>query len=226
MSKSELIGGPSGPKGGMERKFGIGMVGKMAAKNLAGRAAGAVGSTLGQIGLNALAKQMGVRYDPAPAYLFIVEMGGLPVGEFTECSGFELSREVIEHREGGRNNYVHKLPGPVTHSNLILARGVTVSSVLYDWFKAGIYTNYVRKLNISVTLGAPMQGLYTDGLVKVRHWNVEDAFPVRWKGPEMSTSSTETAIEEIELAYQTVTESYIEKSSPFNPFAMLVAGDL
>ncbi|MCB0155159.1 MAG: phage tail protein [Anaerolineae bacterium] len=198
--------------------------GSALAKGAATRAAGAV-STLGQAAVNAIGGELGVRFDPAPAYLFIVEMGGLIVAEFTECSGLEMEREVYEYEEGGYNNFVRKLPGRSSYSNIVLRRGVTVSPVLYSWYQAGVYNAYVLKLNFSIILGAPMQGTMFDGFAKIKHWDVEGAFPVRWTGPEMSTSSGETAIEEIEIAHHGLTLSVVEASSPFNPIAMALAGD-
>ncbi len=222
---SDLIKGPSG-----------GMTAKPAATNLAARArsaaltsaatraTGAV-STAATTGIKKLEGVLGHRFDPAPAYLFIVELGGLIVAEFTECSGLGMEREVYEYQEGGYNNFVRKLPGPSSYSNIVLRRGVTVSPVLYSWYSAGIYNAWVLKLNFSIILGAPMQGTMFDGFAKVKHWDVEGAFPVRWSGPEMSTASGETAIEEIEIAHHGLTMSVVESSSPFNPVAMAIEGD-
>lgn len=229
-SLQELTGSPV-LSGGMKKsgsftgKTSWGQRAAGAAKTAAlTRGAGAI-STAGTTGIKKLENAIGYRFDPAPAYLFIVELGGLVVAEFTECSGLDMEREVYEHREGGYNNFVHKLPGPSSYSNIVLRRGVTVSPVLYSWYSAGIYNAYVFRINFSIILGAPMQGTMFDGFAKVKHWDVEGAFPVRWSGPEMSTSSGETAIEEIEIAHHGLTMSVIEASSPFNPLAMAMEGD-
>lgn len=214
-----MSGGSPGASSWKQRAAGAA---KTAALTRAGGAVSTGGNALvGVIG-NALSAP---RFDPAPAYLFVVELGGLIVAEFTECSGLEMEREVYEYQEGGYNNFVRKLPGPSSYSNIVLRRGVTVSPVLYSWYSAGIYNAYVYKINFSIILGAPMQGTMFDGFAKVKHWDVEGAFPVRWSGPEMSTSSGETAIEEIEIAHHGLTMSVIEASSPFNPLAMAIAGD-
>ena len=38
-------------------------------------------------------------------------------------------------KEGGQNEYIHRLPGRLKWSNLVLKRGTTDSN-LFDWFKA------------------------------------------------------------------------------------------
>lgn len=227
---SDLIKGPSGGMTSAAPGVSNYKTRALAAAKTAAltRGAGAI-STAATTGIKKLEGKLNekfhLRFDPAPAYLFIVELGGLVVAEFTECSGLGMEREVYEYQEGGYNNFVRKLPGPSSYSNIVLRRGVTVSPVLYSWYSAGIYNAWVLKLNFSIILGAPMQGTMFDGFAKVKHWDVEGAFPVRWSGPEMNTSSGETAIEEIEIAHHGLTMSVIEASSPFNPIAMAIEGD-
>jgi len=228
---TDLIKGPN--RGMMKSVFSeilsdaksskMGRLTSAAGKTVATRAGGAV-STAGLAAVNAIEGAVGVRFDPAPAYLFIIELGGLIVGEFTECSGLEMEREILEHEEGGYNNYVHKLPGRSSYSNIVLSRGLTVSPVLYAWYRAGMVNPWPLKLNFSIILGGPMQG-YFDGFAKIKHWDVEGAFPVRWSGPAMNTSSDETALEEIEIAHHGLTMSLIEPLTPLNPLAMAIEGD-
>ncbi len=47
------------------------------------------------------------------------------LGLFYDCSGLEMSVDVLEYREGGNNDFVHHLPGRVQYPNLVLSRGVT-----------------------------------------------------------------------------------------------------
>ena len=56
------------------------------------------------------------------------------VGYFTEVSGLNAEIEVMSFNEGGRNDYVHKLPTRMKHPNLVLKRGVTRTKDLEDWF--------------------------------------------------------------------------------------------
>ncbi|HSL59139.1 MAG TPA: phage tail protein [Acidimicrobiales bacterium] len=143
------------------------------------------------------------RYDEIGPFsaTFLVEVDGHPVGEFAEVSGLELTVDTSdEYEEGGQNGYVHKLPGRISWPNLVLKRGVTENHELLDWvmrssgegFAAG--GNRVERTTAAVTLVAP------DG-TRLRAWEFEDAFPVRWSGPNLSAGSADPAIEELEIAH-------------------------
>lgn len=137
----------------------------------------------------------GQRADPAPAYKYYVEIDGVFVAEFTECAGLEVQREVKTYEEGGVNNYLHKLPGRLKNdTNIRLKRGITYSRQLWDWFYAGAFDGRVVRQSLSIVLGT------VDGF-KAQHWNVDRAFPVRYRGPALKADSGEVAVEEIELTH-------------------------
>ncbi len=54
---------------------------------------------------------LGIRNDPYMPFNFLVEIEGLLVGGFTEVTGLTVETETEDFREGGVNEYVHKLPG-------------------------------------------------------------------------------------------------------------------
>jgi phage tail-like protein len=192
-----------------------------AASNLGGalvaRGAGAAG-TAAIMGIWALEEASGMRFDPAPAYLFFVELSGVIVSLFTECDGLEVKRDVQEVEEGGVNNYIHKLPGRLKHDNITLKRGLTLSRSLWDWMMQGRYNCEVRWINFSIIQGAPGHNIATAlgadadtwgaGFGKVKHWDVVGAYPVKWKISDLNTSSKNTVIESIEIAHQGFSLSY------------------
>ncbi|MEJ2662013.1 MAG: phage tail protein [Desulfobacteraceae bacterium] len=63
--------------------------------------------------------------DPFGNYNFLVELDGISRAAFQECSGFDSTIDVIEHREGGENTVLRKLPGMTKYSNIVLKWGVT-----------------------------------------------------------------------------------------------------
>ena len=192
-------------------------------------------SSMGAVGM--LESALGVRFDAVPEYLFFVELSGVLVALFTECSGLELTRDVEKWAEGGVNHYEHKLPGRVSQSNITLKRGLSLSRALWEWFSVGMYDFNVQRINFSIIQGAPGYNLATaiagaagansnamlfqglgKGFGKAKHWNVEDAFPVKWKGADLNTSSDKVALEEIEIAHHGLDLSY-EVGTPLNPLA-------
>ena len=56
-----------------------------------------------------------------------VEVPGLKltVGYFTQVTGFSSQTDVLEYAEGGRNDFVHRLPSRTKQGNITLKRGVT-----------------------------------------------------------------------------------------------------
>ena len=52
----------------------------------------------------------GHRVDPYGNFNFLVEIDGISRAAFQECNGFDSTIDVIEHREGGDNIALRKLP--------------------------------------------------------------------------------------------------------------------
>jgi phage tail-like protein len=125
--------------------------------------------------------------------LFKVEIGtNLEIGEFRECTGLSAEREILEYTEGGNNDFVHKLPGRVKFPNLVLKRGITDQKKLLKWFWD---TRSSPKLaTVTVTL---FDSTGTDA----RMWAFENAYPVKWAGPNLNAGSDAAATETLEIAH-------------------------
>lgn len=132
---------------------------------------------------------------------FIFEVDGVRVGAFTEVSGLQVEVDLADEiKEGGQNEFVHRLPGRLKWSNLLLKRGTTVDNHLFDWFKRssgeGFEANRGRLERTTAALSM------VDGRGSVlRTWVFFDAFPVKWSGPKFAAASSEVASEELEVAH-------------------------
>ena len=93
---------------------------------------------------------------------------------------------------------MHQLPGRVKYSDITLKNGITYSHDLWLWFRQGLYDGKVKKMAFSIVLGN------AEGL-KVKQWEVLNAFPKRWKGPTLQSGSADTAVQEITLAHHGLT---------------------
>jgi phage tail-like protein len=129
---------------------------------------------------------------PFTNYYFQLELPGLEqaIGTFSQCRGLELRIDVYEYREGGNNDFVHQLPGPVQYPNLVLTGMVTDQDALFKWFWA-TQTQAERK-EITVTLKSRN---------KSRSWTFADAFPVAWSGPQLEAGGTQLGTETLEIAH-------------------------
>jgi phage tail-like protein len=134
--------------------------------------------------------------DAFGAFRFTVEVDGIAFAGFDECTGLEGKTEVFEYKEGGLNGYSHKLPGPVTYSNITLKWGQTYSSSMWDW-----YDRITSKKDKTAELKQVSIIQYNSLHIPVHRWNLSGAFPVKWQGPSFNASQSSVAINTMELAF-------------------------
>lgn len=135
------------------------------------------------------------RQDPAPGFKFKVELGGIIEAHFTECSGLSAERTVMQYEEGGVNDRVHILPGRIKYSNIVLKHGITASKALWEWYKQGLRDGKVKQIeNMSILL-------FDSTGEQVKRWNIRDAYPVKWAGPDFNTANSQVAVETLEIAH-------------------------
>jgi phage tail-like protein len=140
--------------------------------------------------------------DPEGNFIFALEIDGIEVAQFLECSGLKTSTEVFELQEGGMNHRVHKLPGQSRWENLQLRYGLTSDVSLLKWrneILADKFSGQGRRGGSIVVKNNQMK--------VVRRYNFVEAWPVSWEGPSLSASGAELAIEMIELAHSGISVS-------------------
>lgn len=133
-------------------------------------------------------------FDPLQSFRFNVEYKGILAGQFTECEGLSLEREVISHKEGGVNDYVHQLPGRVTQQKVMLRRGYISDQGLWDWFQRGIMNGKVERVNMTIYV-------LNNKRTTIQTWDLISAFPVKYEGPTLKADSIEAALEKLEIAH-------------------------
>lgn len=144
---------------------------------------------------------MSDRYAKGPTTArFLFEVDGLELGWFHEVSGLEVSVETEEVPEGGQNGYVHKLPGRMTWPNITLKQGVTRSDNLLAWLRESSGENFAGRGNKLDRKTAAITLLDGEGK-RLRSWDFEGAFPVKWSGPTFAAENAESANEELEITH-------------------------
>lgn len=126
-------------------------------------------------------------------FRFEVEIDGLLVGGFSEVSGLEAETEYEEYQEGGLNTYVHRFPKSTKFPPLVLKRGITNSSTLWDWYSDVVAGTVKRKTGAII--------LQDNKKDEICRWNFEGAYPTKWSGPSLSSTANDVAVESIELAH-------------------------
>ena len=136
--------------------------------------------------------------DPYRAFRFAVEINGTRVGGFSEVTGLEVRTEVEDHREGGVNDYVHKIAKETRYPNLTLKRGITDKKDLWDWHQQVVLGDIERKTISVVVLDVAGQ----------EKWRLifRDAYPVKWNGTDLNATGNTVFVESIELAHHGMTK--------------------
>lgn len=115
---------------------------------------------------------------------------------FAECDGLELTMDAKTIHEGGNNGVVIRLAGPVNYGQLTLKRGMTGNFDLWSW---------VDTVTRDPTLRA-------DGTVEINAadgsseavFAVRRCLPVKLKAPALNAKDGMVAIEELQLAYESL----------------------
>jgi len=135
------------------------------------------------------------RINPYLAFNFLVEIDGLIKGGFRQVNGLESFIDIKEYAEGGRNEFLHQLPGPRKYPKLVLSRGLTDSDVLWKWYDDTSLGIIVRR-NVTIILRDEQTN-------PVMSWDVLGALPVKWVGPTFHASTaSDVAIESIEMVHK------------------------
>jgi phage tail-like protein len=132
------------------------------------------------------------RQDPLRGFRFLLEIDGLTSGGFTKVKG--ISREVKHesYREGGVNEYEHKLVTQVVYPVVVLERGLAMED-LWNWALAAADGQVQRK-----TIRIRLQNEANE---KMWAWQVEHALPVKWSASDLDAQASPVVMESLELAH-------------------------
>jgi phage tail-like protein len=132
------------------------------------------------------------REDPLRGFRYLVEIEGLVSGGFLHVKG--LSREVKHesYREGGVNEYEHKLVTQVSFPVVVFERGLALDD-LWKWALAAADGDVTRR-----TIRVRLQD---EANSKAWAWQIEHAIPVKWSSSDLDANSSQVVMETLELAH-------------------------
>jgi phage tail-like protein len=154
---------------------------------------------------------------------FYVEMDGLLIASFSECSGIDISIDKDTYFEGGVNNQQRIFLKQAKFGDITLKRGITDDTTFWKWIdsmlqdtevSAGSSSSSSRTERLKSFASDTLIGSYTperrnigimlydqSGMV-VQGFYLLGAIPVAWKTPALQADSSSVAIEELTLAYE------------------------
>lgn len=119
-------------------------------------------------------------------------------GAFSEVSGLEATMAPKSLKEGGRNWGEVQLAGPTTFAPVVLKRGITAVDDLWRWFDiATRRSSHALRLNGTIDVFHPEQ---PDA--PLLRWRITNAMPTRFKGPDLSSTASQVAIEELQFVHE------------------------
>ncbi len=141
---------------------------------------------------------------PFTSFNFAVEVNVPGVSEkicnasFQECDGLEMTMDVKTIREGGNNGKQIRLTGPMNYGQLTLKRGMTETFDLWKWAST-LLTDRALRADAEVVLFA------TDGQTERARFVLSRCVPIKLKAPALNAKDGTIAIEEMQLAYESLT---------------------
>jgi phage tail-like protein len=151
------------------------------------------------IGVSIAAGLAGLRIDPYQSCNFVIEIEGLLVGGFTDCTGLQIEVEMHEYREGGQNDFIHRFAGATKHPPLVLKHGLSPLDGLWGWHQDVVSGNIQRRNGTIYLLNSQQ--------VPVLWWHFREALPLKWSGPELGSQKAAVAVESVELAHRGLTRA-------------------
>lgn len=131
--------------------------------------------------------------DPYAVFNFVVEINNITVGGFSEVTGLQAETEYETIREGGVNDYEHKLARITKYPNLTLKRGILDADELWRWHEQ-VVDGTVERNTITIKL---------QDIQKEDKWTLvfNDAYPVKWSVSDLNATSGTIALETVEFAH-------------------------
>ena len=134
---------------------------------------------------------------PHGRFRYKVEIDGRKAGGFSEVTGFDAPVDVMEYREGDMVQTPMKLPGLKKYGNITLKQGLADSMVFYECIAEGV-SGAVQRKTITITLLDEEEN-------PAASWQVINAWPTKYTASDFNATSSEVAIETLEIAHEGMT---------------------
>jgi phage tail-like protein len=132
-------------------------------------------------------------HEPALALRFSVKIDGYLIDRFTQVDGLTAEWEVEEFREGGQGGYLHRLPKGLKYTNVRMIRPIDHDSArIAAWFTTT--TQQLKRRQATITA-------YDGDRREVASWALSGAWPVKYTGPSLLSTSALAATETLEIAH-------------------------
>ncbi len=136
--------------------------------------------------------------DLLTTFSFHVELDGIDIGAFKECSGVDSETEIIEYKETTKDGkmIIRKLPGAMKWADITLKKSIDHKKDLWDWRRQ------VEQGEIDDARRNGSIVLFDSTAKEVARWNFFDGWPSKWKGADLNAGENNVAVEEITITHE------------------------
>lgn len=140
----------------------------------------------------------------------VPELSGA-MAAFNEVTGVEATVDVIEFRQGNAHSLAPvKIPGLVKHGNITLKMGYTIGNGFKKWIQECVSETRgaIPRKNVTIELLDIRDGSPSNEYSQIKGtvtWLLREAWVCKYSGPDLNSTTSEVAIESVELAYEELT---------------------
>ncbi len=136
------------------------------------------------------------RNDPYPAFNYLIDIGGITAGGFSEVSGLDAEVQPIDYRNGDEDFVARKLPGLKRFSNIVLKRGLIGNLDLFKWLNTAMIGAVDRREGAII--------LRDEQRNEVMRWKFTRGWATKLTGPSFKGDGNAIAVESLEIAHESL----------------------
>jgi phage tail-like protein len=136
------------------------------------------------------------RNDPYAAFNYIIEIGGITAGGFSEVSGLDAEVQPIDYRNGDEDFVPRKLPGLKRFPNIVLKRGIIGNLDLFKWLNTAL-TGAVDRREGAIILRDEQRN-------EVMRWKFTRGWATKLAGPALKGDGNAIAVETLDIAHESL----------------------
>lgn len=137
---------------------------------------------------------IGARLDLYQSNNFVLEIEGLVIAGFRDCTGLQIEAEPLEYRTAGQNDFLHRVAATPPRRPLVLKHGLSQMDGLWRWHQ-DVLSGVIERRSGTIYL-------LNHARAPVAWWKVRDAIPLRWKGPEPQADAVTVTFQSVELVHR------------------------
>ncbi|MEV6681592.1 phage tail protein [Streptomyces erythrochromogenes] len=143
---------------------------------------------------------------PGLSSRFHVAVGGIELGGWSSCKGLAVTFESEVLNVGGSYDESWVLPTRLTYPTVTLTRAITAkeTAMVHAWLRRmqreWVSSDDDRDRGDTATI--KLMDTTSQFSKPVCEWTLRSVYPKSWKGPDMDATSTNAAMETLELIHQ------------------------